>query len=165
MFSCEICEICWNAFFAEHRLTTVSDCSSIHSKEGRIGKQNCKLLERAVQAKEQISEAVVRGLQIRCSKKFLKFLKKKSVLESLCNKVSGPKVCNSNKKRLQHSCFPVKFANFLRTPILQNSLSGYFSDYSYFQRSPEQTPVRLSSINTIFSCKKVFAATKTQKQP
>ena len=34
---------------------------------GRIGKQNRKLLKRAVQVKEQVSEAVVRRLQIRCS--------------------------------------------------------------------------------------------------
>ena len=35
------------------------------------------------------------------------------MLESLINKVSF-------KKRLQHRCFPVKFAKFLRTPILKN---------------------------------------------
>ena len=35
----------------------------------------------------------------------------------------------------------------------------------YFQRTPEQKPVRLSAINTIFICKKVSAATKIQKQP
>ena len=35
------------------------------------------------------------------------------VLESLFNKVAG-------QKRLQHRCFPVKLAKFLRTPILKN---------------------------------------------
>ena len=44
-----------------------SDCTSINSSEGRIGKQNRKLLKRAVQVKEQVSEAVVRRLQIWCS--------------------------------------------------------------------------------------------------
>ena len=67
VFSCEICEICWNTFFAEHHRTTASDCSNININEGRIGKQNRKLLKRAVQVKEQVSEAVVRRLQIRCS--------------------------------------------------------------------------------------------------
>ena len=34
-----------------------------------------------------------------------------------------------------------------------------------FSKESEQKPVRLSAINTIFSCKKVSAATKIQKQP
>ena len=57
----------WNTFFAEHHLTTAPDCSNININEGRIGKQNRKLLKRAVQVKEQVSEAAVRRLQIRCS--------------------------------------------------------------------------------------------------
>ena len=43
VFFCEICEIYWNAFFAEHHRTTASDCSSINNSEGRISKQNLKL--------------------------------------------------------------------------------------------------------------------------
>ena len=35
------------------------------------------------------------------------------------------KVCNSIKKRIQHKCLPGKFANFLRTPFLENSFIGY----------------------------------------
>ena len=44
------------------------------------------------------------------------FLKtgKHLVLESLFNKVAGPKACNFTKKRLQHRCFPVNIAKFLR---------------------------------------------------
>ena len=45
----------------------------------------------------------------RCSLKFRKFHRKTPVLESLFI-----------KKRLQLRCFPVKFAKFLRTPILKN---------------------------------------------
>ena len=41
-------------------------------------------------------------------------------------KFAGLKVCNSIKKRLQHSCLPGKFANFLRTPFSQNNFRGYF---------------------------------------
>ena len=33
------------------------------------------------------------------------------------------------------------------------------------QRGPEQKPVRLSAINTVFSCERVFDAAKSQKQP
>ena len=43
------------------------------------------------------------------------------------------KVCNFARKRLQHSCLPVKFAKFSRTPILKNicerlalEFQGYF---------------------------------------
>ena len=41
------------------------------------------------------------------------------MLESLFNKVE-PKVYNFIKRRLQYSCFHVKFAKFLRTLILKN---------------------------------------------
>ena len=67
VFSCEICKICWNNFFKEHHRSTASDSSSMNNTEGRIAKQNCELLKRAFQVKEQISEAAVRRLQIRCS--------------------------------------------------------------------------------------------------
>ena len=40
------------------------------------------------------------------------------VLESLFNKLAGLKVCNIIKKRLQHSCFPVSIAEFLRQLFL-----------------------------------------------
>ena len=37
------------------------------------------------------------------------------VLQSLFDKAAGFSAYNFIKKRLQHSCFPVKFAKFLRT--------------------------------------------------
>ena len=42
------------------------------------------------------------------------------VSESFLNKVAGLQDWNFIKKRLQHKCFPVKFAKFLRAPILKN---------------------------------------------
>ena len=39
------------------------------------------------------------------------------MLESVLNKVAS---YNFIKKRLQHGCFPVKLAKFLRTPIFKN---------------------------------------------
>ena len=36
------------------------------------------------------------------------------MLESLFNKVEGRHPCNFIKKRLQHSCFPVKFSKFFK---------------------------------------------------
>ena len=43
------------------------------------------------------------------------------MLECLCNKVAGLQDCSFIiKERLQHRCFPVKLAKFLRTPILKS---------------------------------------------
>ena len=40
------------------------------------------------------------------------------MLECSFNRLTGFKTCNFLKKRLQHSCFPVNIAKFLRTLIL-----------------------------------------------
>ena len=61
----------------------------------------------------------------------------------------------------------MQFEKFLRIPFLQESSSGCFwrTFNSCFQRSTEQKPARLSTINTRFSSeKKVFSAAKIQKQ-
>ena len=55
----------------------------------------------------------------RCSQKFRNIHKKTPVLESLFNNVTALQVWNFVKKRLQHRCFPVNNAKFLRTPILK----------------------------------------------
>ena len=49
-----------------------------------------------------------------------KFRKKTSVSESIFRKVAGLQPCSYIKKRLQHWCFPVKFAKFLRTSTVKN---------------------------------------------
>ena len=59
------------------------------------------------------------------------------VLESLFNKAAGLQVCNFIKKRLQHRCFPVIIANFLRIPILRTSANGCFCLVCLFRRSVE----------------------------
>ena len=56
-------------------------------------------------------------LQNRCFLKFRKFYRKARTLETLFNKVAVLQVFKFIKKRLQHRCFPLKFAQFLRTPI------------------------------------------------
>ena len=48
------------------------------------------------------------------------------MLESLFNKVVDLKAWNFIKKRLEHRCFPVKLAKFLRTTFLQNTSGGCF---------------------------------------
>ena len=42
--------------------------------------------------------------------------------ESVFNKVAGLKACNFNKKRLQHTCYLVKFAKFLTTRFFTEHL-------------------------------------------
>ena len=49
-----------------------------------------------------------------------RFSLKTPVLEYLFSKVAGLKVCNFINKILQHRCFPMNIAKFLRTPILKN---------------------------------------------
>ena len=55
------------------------------------------------------------------------------MLKSLFNKVADQKACNFVKKKLQHRCFPVKFAKFLRTPFFTEHLCVAASEYTVFQ--------------------------------
>ena len=54
----------------------------------------------------------------RCSQKYRQYHRKTPVLESLFNKVAGPKPYNFIEKWLKNRCFPKNIAKFLRTPIL-----------------------------------------------
>ena len=47
-------------------------------------------------------------------------------MESLFNKVAGLQATNFIKKRLQHKCFPVNTAKFLRTPSLKEGENDKF---------------------------------------
>ena len=44
----------------------------------------------------------------------------------LCQSLFFTKVAALSKKRLWHRCFPVNFAKFLGTPLLQNTSGGCF---------------------------------------
>ena len=110
--------------------------------------------------KEQVSEAGVRRLQIRWS---CKFHRKTSVLESISNKAAGLKVCNSIKKRLQHSCLPVKLAKFLKTTFSKQEFRWLLLTFnSCFHRSLGRKQVWLSAINTRFSWKKYLLPRKSR---
>ena len=55
-------------------------------------------------------------------KKFLNIYRKTTVLESLFNRVAGPKACNFIIRwtpTQQHRCLPVNIAKFLRKSILK----------------------------------------------
>ena len=122
--------------------------------------QKPKLLKREVHVKEQISEAGVRRLQIRWS---CKFHRKASVLESIFNKAAGLKVCNSIKKRLQHSCLPVKLAKFLKTSFFTDEFRWLLLTFnSCFHKSSGQKQVWLSAINTRFTWKKYLLPRKSR---
>ena len=65
-----------------------------------------------------------------CKKGFLKSFTK-STGKHLCwsiffNKVGSLRPSSLLKKRLRHQCFPVNFAEFLRTLFLPNISGGYF---------------------------------------
>ena len=66
-----------------------------------------------------------------CSQKAWKFHRKTPVLESIFNKVAGLWACNFIKKKLQHRCFPMKFAKLLRTPILKNICERLLPYFQY----------------------------------
>ena len=86
--------------------------------------------------------------------KFSKFIEKHLCQSFFFNKVAGLRPANLLKKRPWHMYFPVSFAKLLRTPFLNKTpLVAAFET------------MRLSGINALFSCKKVFGATKIQKQP
>ena len=59
-------------------------------------------------------------------RKFAKFTRKHLCQGLFFNKVAGLRPATLLKKRLWHRCFPVNFANFLRTPFLQNTSGGCF---------------------------------------
>ena len=52
---------------------------------------------------------------------FAKFTGKHLGQSLFFNKVAGLRSATLLKNRLSHSCFPVDFAKFLRTPFLQNT--------------------------------------------
>ena len=55
------------------------------------------------------------------------------MLESLFNKAAGLQTCNFIKKRLQHRCFSMNIAKFLRTTILKNNSERLLLFYSIFR--------------------------------
>ena len=73
--------------------------------------------------------------------------KKTLVLESLFHKTAALEACNFIKKRLQHRCFAVNIAKFLRTPNLKNICKRQLLQ-NKFQRL---SSVWQSSINLSFS--------------
>ena len=86
------------------------------------------------------------------------------MLESLFNKVSSLKICNSIKRRLQHSCFPVKLQNFYKT-FSYRGVSVAASDVKLVFPKEFGGKTGLTISNKYQSQpKKVFAAAKIQKQ-
>ena len=84
---------------------------------------NGEVVRKLIIIKKLITEAAVR----RCSSKkvllkTLQYSQEATMLEAPFNKVASLKICNFIKKRLQHRCFPLKIAKFLRTPIFTEHL-------------------------------------------
>ena len=61
------------------------------------------------------------SMKKRCSQKFLKIHRKQMCLSLFFNTAAGPRTATLLKKRLWQRWFPVNFAEFLRTPFLNNN--------------------------------------------
>ena len=62
---------------------------------------------------------------------------KKGVLKNFANLTKRLQACNFIKKRIQNRCFLVKFAKFLRTPILKNMCERLLlKNFDISQNSP-----------------------------
>ena len=92
-------------------------------------------------------------------KNFANFYRKTPVLDSLFNKVAGPQACSFIKKRLQHRCFPVKFAKLLRTPFFTEHLrwqvikaSAYLTSLVTFNLAKNTWVFSKSTIKTVKRC-------------
>ena len=84
------------------------------------------------------------------------------MLESIFNKAAGLKVCDSIKKRLHHSCPPVKLAKFLKRPFFTEEFQWLLLTFnSCFHRSSGQKQVWRSAIKTSFSWKKYLLPRKS----
>ena len=67
------------------------------------------------------TEAAARGvLSEKLFLNILQYSQESTCCSSLFKKVADLKPCNFIKKKLQHRCFSVNIAEFLRTPILKN---------------------------------------------
>ena len=70
-------------------------------------------------------------------KNFSIFTGKRLCWSLFFNKIAGYQSCNYIKKRLQHKCFSVNIANFLRTSFLTNiceRMLERFPTWTYFWR-------------------------------
>ena len=77
--------------------------------------------------------------------------RKTLVLEPLFNKVAGLKTCNVIKKRLQHKCFPLKFAKILRTSFFMENLQCFIEEQwsAPFVEGPIQSPLQAKNYRNL----------------
>ena len=83
------------------------------------------------------------------------------MVEFLFNKVAALETCNFIKKTLQHRCFPVYIAKFLRTPFFTEHLWWLFlhcAGYCFVQSWPKQTKTKLCKL---FSFKIIAARSRS----
>ena len=110
--------LCWSLFLIKLLVWTLATLLRRDSNTGAMRKKLQK-------------QSFADILQNRCSQKLCEFHRKIPVFEYFFNNVAGLKTCSFIKKRLQHSCFPVKFVKFLIIPFLQNTFGGYFWNLTY----------------------------------
>ena len=85
------------------------------------------IIEELERSHQVLFESLFRSRHRRCSvrkgvlRNFAKFTGKHLCQSHFFKKVVGLRPATLLKRRLWHRCFPVIFANFLRTPFLQNT--------------------------------------------
>ena len=70
---------------------------------------------------------------------FAKYTKKRLCWTLFLNKNAGLQYWNFIKKRLQHRCFPVNIAKFLRTSILRNICERLFERFATWANNIQAT--------------------------
>ena len=80
---------------------------------------------------------------------FENIYRKTPVLKSLFNIVADLKSRNFVKKRLQHRCFPVNIAIFLKTAFLQKTSAGCFLNGNIYTKW-----VKIYGFAGVQSCRK-----------
>ena len=111
-------------------MLTSSGCFSQENTSVRVSFKICEIFNKSTYFEEHLQAAVsenVRSSLRRCSVKkgvlrnFAKLTGKHQCQRVFFNKVAGFRSATLLKKIFLHRCFPVNFARFLRTPLLQNT--------------------------------------------
>ena len=99
-----------------NKIVTFKNIFALHSAEASSNPNSPPLFVKAFWGETNRSSLSQMLFKISVLKNFANFIGKHQCL----------KACNVITKILQHRCFPVKFAKFLRTPFLQNTPGGCF---------------------------------------
>ena len=123
MRNVKIISFTFNNFFTSYSILVNSAARKLRA----IGTVRSNRTESCSFGVTKEDERASRSSHRRCSVKkgvlrsFAKFTRKHLCQSLFFNEVADLRPATLLKKRLRHRCFPVNFAKFLRTPLLQNT--------------------------------------------